>query len=59
MPGLDNMLKLYFDGDLDAAFAFGGQVAGRIDGVIPVQQIVDETITEFHETVAALAARYA
>jgi hypothetical protein len=33
-------------------------VAGRIDGVIPVQQIVDETITEFHETVAALAARY-
>ena len=58
LPGLDNMLKLYFDGDLDAAFAFGGQVAGRIEGVIPVQQIVDETIAEFHETIAALATQY-
>jgi len=58
LPGLDNMLKLYFDGDLDAAFAFGGQVAGRIEGVIPVQQIVEETIAEFHETIAALATQY-
>jgi len=33
-------------------------VAGRIEGVIPVQQIVDETIAEFHETIAALATQY-
>ena len=31
MASLDGLLSLYFDGDLDAAFAFGGQVAGRID----------------------------
>jgi enoyl-[acyl-carrier protein] reductase II len=58
MPGLDNMLRLYFDGDLDAAFAFGGQVAGRIEGVVPVKEIVAETIAEFHETIADLADRY-
>ena len=33
---LDGILRLYFEGDLDAAFAFGGQVAGRIDEVRPV-----------------------
>ena len=33
------------------SFAFGGQVAGRIDEVKPVAQIIDETIAEFHETV--------
>ena len=31
MAPLDGLLSLYFGGDLDAAFAFGGQVAGRID----------------------------
>ena len=36
LGSLDGILDLYFDGDLDAAFAFGGQVAGRIDGVRPV-----------------------
>ena len=33
MAPLDGLLDLYFDGNLDAAFAFGGQVAGRIDEV--------------------------
>ena len=32
------------------SFAFGGQVAGRIDEVKPVAEIIDETIAEFHET---------
>ena len=41
MASLDGMLSLYFDGDLDAAFAFGGQVAGRIDAVRPVQEIIE------------------
>ena len=36
MASLDGLLSLYFGGDLDAAFAFGGQVAGRIDAVRPV-----------------------
>jgi enoyl-[acyl-carrier protein] reductase II len=52
---LDGILKLYFEGDLDAAFAFGGQVAGRIDGVRPVADIILETIIELRDTLADLA----
>jgi enoyl-[acyl-carrier protein] reductase II len=58
MASLDGLLSLYFAGDLDAAFAFGGQVAGRIDAVRPVKEIVEQTIAEFHDTVRALAAEY-
>jgi enoyl-[acyl-carrier protein] reductase II len=47
IPSLDNVLDLYFNGNLDASFAFGGQVAGRIDAVEPVAQIITETIAEF------------
>ena len=55
---LEGILSLYFEGDLDAAFAFGGQVAGRIDTVESVDDIIRETMTEFHEVVAQLARRY-
>jgi enoyl-[acyl-carrier protein] reductase II len=58
LGSLDNILDLYFQGNLDAAFAFGGQVAGRIDEIKPVAQIIEETVAEFHDTVAALTARY-
>jgi len=58
MAGLDNMLDLYFGGNLDAAFAFGGQVAGRIDEVKPVARIIEETIAEFHDAVATLVGDY-
>jgi len=58
MASLDKILSLYFDGDLDAAFAFGGQVAGRIDAVKPVAEIIGETIAEFHDTVRTLAKHY-
>jgi enoyl-[acyl-carrier protein] reductase II len=59
LPPLDDLLSLYFGGDLSAAFAFGGQVAGRIDEVRPVKDIIDETIEEFHEILRAKAAEYA
>jgi len=55
---LDGILKLYFEGDLGAAFAFGGQVAGRIKGVEPVGSIIRDMIDEFHAVVADLARRY-
>jgi enoyl-[acyl-carrier protein] reductase II len=55
---LDALLDLYFEGNLDAAFAFGGQVAGRIDDIKPVAAIIRETIDEFHATVRELAAQY-
>ena len=58
MAGLDNMLDLYFQGNLDAAFAFGGQVAGRIDEIKPVAEIIEQTIAEFHEAIATLADVY-
>ena len=55
---LEGILSLYFEGDLDAAFAFGGQVAGRIDTVESVDDIIRETMAEFHEVIAELARRY-
>jgi enoyl-[acyl-carrier protein] reductase II len=50
---------LYFGGDMEASIALSGQVAGRIDSVKPVKQIIDETVAEFYETVSGLGRRYA
>jgi enoyl-[acyl-carrier protein] reductase II len=50
---------LYFGGDMEASIALTGQVAGRIDSVKPVKQIIDEMVAEFHKTIAGLATRYA
>jgi enoyl-[acyl-carrier protein] reductase II len=58
IASLDRLLDLYFGGNLDAAFAFGGQVAGRIDGVRPVAEIVQATIGEFYDTIGALREKY-
>jgi enoyl-[acyl-carrier protein] reductase II len=52
--GMEAVLKLYFEGDLDAGFAFGGQGAGRISEVLPVRQIVHETVRTFYEVAAAM-----
>lgn len=40
MPGLDNLMKLYFGGEMETAFAFSGQVAGRIEEVLPAADIL-------------------
>ncbi len=53
-----NALALYFGGDMESSIALSGQVAGRIDAVKPVAQVITETIAEFEETVARMAARY-
>ena len=52
--GIEGVLKLYFEGDLDAGFAFGGQGAGRIAEVLSVRQIVHETVHDFYDVVTAL-----
>lgn len=39
----DGILDLYFGGEMEAAYAMSGQVAGRIDSVLPVRQILEET----------------
>jgi len=50
---------LYFGGDMEASIALSGQVAGRIDSIKPVKQVIDETIAEFHDVIAARAKQYA
>jgi len=52
--GMEAVLKLYFEGDLDAGFAFGGQVAGRVAEILPVERIVHETVRDFYEVLKAL-----
>lgn len=42
----DAILDLYFNGNLDAAFALGGQVAGRIGSVAPVAEILSTTMRD-------------
>ncbi len=48
---------LYFGGDMEAAIALSGQVAGRIAEIRPVADIIADTVTGFAETVDRLARR--
>ena len=58
MAEMGNALALYFGGDMEAAIALSGQVAGRIDAVKPVAQIIRETVAEFEEVMSAMGAKY-
>ena len=49
---------LYFGGDMESSIALSGQVAGRIDEVKPVAQIIGEMVEEFHATVEEMARRH-
>ena len=53
-----NAMDLYFGGDMEAAVALSGQVAGRIDEIKPVAQIIEECARECLATIDRLAARY-
>jgi enoyl-[acyl-carrier protein] reductase II len=46
IPSLQAVHDLYFGGNMEASFAFSGQVAGRIDEVKPVADVLRETIAE-------------
>lgn len=59
MGEFKSALDLYFGGDMEASIALSGQVAGRIDKVKPVAEIIAETIAGFGETVRGLGRRYA
>jgi len=48
------VMDLYFGGDMEAAIALSGQVAGRITDVRPVAQIIDETVRGFREAAASI-----
>jgi len=46
---------VYFEGDLEGGVALSGEVAGRIEAVEPVAEIVARTVREYAATVARLA----
>ncbi|HPG24632.1 MAG TPA: nitronate monooxygenase, partial [Myxococcota bacterium] len=48
---------VYFEGRLEEGVALTGQVAGRIDSVRPVAAIIADTVREFEEAAARLAAQ--
>jgi enoyl-[acyl-carrier protein] reductase II len=58
MGEFGHALDLYFGGDMEASIALSGQVAGRIDSVKPVSQIIKETVEEFEAVIAEIGAKY-
>jgi enoyl-[acyl-carrier protein] reductase II len=55
--GLEGVQRLYFGGEMNAAYAMSGQVAGRIDAVLPVAQILEESWRDCLAILAELGAR--
>ncbi len=49
---------LYFGGDMEASIALTGQVAGRIDSVRPVAEIIAEVRREFFEVLGSMSQQY-
>jgi len=56
MAEFGTVKDLYFGGDLEASIALGGQVMGRITEVLPVAQILAETMAGFEATLDRLTA---
>lgn len=54
MAEFGHALDLYFGGDMEASIALSGQVAGRIDTVRPVKEILDGIMAEYAGVVAGL-----
>ena len=55
---MKDAMSLYFGGDLEAAIALTGQVAGRIDSIESAADVVRETMEEFKKVVSGMAAQY-
>ena len=53
---MSRALELYFGGDMEAAIALTGQVMGRIDAILPVQEIIHQTMIDFRSTISRLTA---
>jgi enoyl-[acyl-carrier protein] reductase II len=51
-------MDLYFGGDMEAAIALSGEVAGRIDAIEPVARIIRQTADDCLAVIATLAERY-
>jgi enoyl-[acyl-carrier protein] reductase II len=55
---LPNVITTYTEGIVENSLPSVGQVAGRIDSLLPVAEIIRRTVEEFAATVEALGARY-
>ena len=58
MALLGNAMALYFGGDMEASLALTGQVAGRIDDIAPVAEIIQRCVAELADTLRGLGERY-
>ncbi len=58
MPEFGSAKDLYFGGDMEAAIPLSGQVAGRIDEIKSVVDILNETKEEFFATLRSLGSQY-
>jgi enoyl-[acyl-carrier protein] reductase II len=58
MEAMARYKELYFGGDLTAGLPFSGQVAGRIDAIRPVAEILGECAHDCLEVLHELAHRY-
>jgi enoyl-[acyl-carrier protein] reductase II len=54
---IDGIMDLYFGGQMEAGYAMSGQVQGRIDAVLPVRQILEETWRDCQARLRELGAR--
>ena len=59
MTHMASFAKLYFDGDMDAALPLGGAVAGRIERIRPVAEVIEECARGCLETIERLRDGYA
>ena len=55
MEVFGSITDLYFGGDLEASIALTGQVAGRIESVKPVADIINEIVAGFYEVLGSLS----
>ena len=58
MTEFGSALDLYFGGDMESSIALTGQVAGRIDSVRPVADIISDVKSEFFATVEQMSGQY-
>jgi enoyl-[acyl-carrier protein] reductase II len=58
MARFGNVMDLYFGGDLESGIALSGQVAGRIDDVRPVADIIQECADDCLGVIDRLHSRY-
>ncbi len=59
MTEFGTALDLYFGGDMEASIALSGQVAGRIDSVRPVAEVIAEVREDFFRIIGEMHGQYA